>query len=331
MNESVTRIIPRLTLGLALLAVSAPAAAAGRAKSTSPTAGTVIVAGAKGKQREIRRRELVITDATVEGVQEIHVGRGTGTTLTFEVPLKAPGGVLLTDMKGIFFQPQLLEKGVVLVPKDDVSKNEPITLTVSLTDGTVLLFKLVSVPTDIDGGVDVSLKLEKHAAPDSASALKEQLEAVRAELDECKAGATGAGEGKIAAMLVAQDMDKPQTWNTVDKRPIRKLDKQSRLLVQARAVYRLLDFSFLLITVENRDPAKTWVLDKAQLSLSSGGESQDVRVRQVATEQPSLAPGDTEKIVLSFQTPQTNTEHSYTLSLTEKNGNRHVKLEDISL
>jgi hypothetical protein len=194
-----------------------------------------------------------------------------------------------------------------------------------------VVFKLISVQTDIDAAVDVSVRLEKKAAPESPSALKEQLEAVRGELDECKAASASAGEGQIAALLVAQDIDKPQTWNTVDKRPIRKLDKQSRLLVQARLVYRLLDLSFLLLTVENRDSQRTWVLDKAELSLGNGSEHQDVKVRHVATEQPALGPNETEKVIISFQAPQTTTEHSFTVSLFEKNGNRHVRLEDVSL
>lgn len=307
-------------------------ASKGHSKDAPSQAGSsTLVAGARGKQRDIKRRELVITDATVEGVQEIHVGKATGTTLTFEVPLKDPGGVLLADTRGLFFPPQIFDRGLVLVPKEDIAKSEPITLNVTLSDGTVVIFKLLSIAAEVDAAVDVALHLEKRAAPESPSALKEQLEVVRGELDECKAASASAGEGQIAALLAVQDLDKPQTWNTVDKRPIRKLDKQSRLLVQARAVYRLLDLSFLLLTVENRDPGRTWVLDKAELGLSGGGTSQDVKVRHVATEQPALGPGEVEKVVISFQTPQATTEHSYVVSLFEKNGNRHVKLEDVSL
>ena len=321
-----------LSVAIAAALTTSPAVIAkGRTKVPPPPPGQTTVAASHPKQRDIKRRELVITDANAEGVQEIHVGKATGTTLTFEVAVKDPGGVLLADTRGLFFQPQVFDRGLVLIPKDDISKNEPVTLNVTLVDGTVVVFKLFSVPNEVDAAVDVSLRLEKRAAPESPSALKEQLEAVRAELDECKAASASAGEGQIASLLAVQDLDKPQTWNTVDKRPIRKLDKQSRLLVQARAVYRLLDLSFLLLTVENRDPGKTWVLDKAELALAGGGESQDVKVRHVATEQPALAPGEVEKVVISFQTPQSTTEHSYTVSLFEKNGNRHVKLQDVSL
>jgi hypothetical protein len=86
-----------------------------------------------------------------------------------------------------------------------------------------------------------------------------------------------------------------------------------------------------LLTVENRDPGRTWVLDKAELGLAGGGTSQDVKVRHVATEQPALGPGEVEKVVISFATPQTSVAHSYVVSLLEKNGNRHVRLEDVDL
>jgi len=36
-------------------------------------------------------------------------------------------------------------------------------------------------------------------------------------------------------------------------------------------------------------------------------------------------------LVISFQGPQSSAEHSYAVSLFEKNGGRHVKLEGVGL
>jgi len=134
----------------------------------------------------------------------------------------------------------------------------------------------------------------------------------------------------VAALLIAEDIGKPQAF-LVERHAVRRLDKQSRLLVQTRMVYRLLDMSFLVLTVENRDGSRTWLMDKAKLSVGGGDVRQDVQVVTSLTETVSLAPDQEEKVVVAFRTPPQGAEHRYTLELLEKDGNRHVKLEDMNL
>jgi hypothetical protein len=123
------------------------------------------VAGAAdaAEKRELRRRALTIDDASLTSVPEIRVAGGTPTILTFEVPVK-DGGAVLADVRGVFFPPTQTDRTVMLVPKSDLSRPEP--LNVSLADGTVLTFKLVTVPGEADVQVDVSVALRERASPD---------------------------------------------------------------------------------------------------------------------------------------------------------------------
>lgn len=280
-------------------------------------------------KRELRRRTLTINDANANSVAEIHVAGGVPTTLVFEIPVKE-NGALLADVSKNFFPPQLTENAVLLVPRADVAPRRLTTLTVTLTDGTVLPFKLVSYPKDADIQVDVALAVEKHAAPGSAQALRATLTQVRSDLDECQANAGKAGISKVASLILSQDLDKPHSF-TVSQYTAHRLDKQNRLLVEVKRVYRLFDLTYVVVTVENRDPSKVWVLDRPEVAVTGQSQPSDVKVMLHAAELSALPPGETEKIVIVFNTPKQDVQHRFNVSLLEKNGNRHVRLEDLNL
>ena len=169
--------------------------------------GTIVPAQADaGERRELRRRTITIDDDTLSSVPEIRVAGGTPTILTFEVPVK-DGGAVLADVRGVFYPPTQTDKTVMLVPKADLARPEP--LNVSLADGTVLTFKLTTAPNEADVQVDVAIALRNHAKPDSAAALRMMNEQLRSELDECRDGAANAGATKVAALLLAQSLDQP--------------------------------------------------------------------------------------------------------------------------
>jgi uncharacterized protein (TIGR02268 family) len=306
------------SLAIAILVIVAPAAAlaAGNAKSSGAD-------GAKAK-RELRRRSLSINDANVSSLPEIHIAGGIATIVSFQVPLRE-GGAFIADVKGLMNPLSQSERFLVLVPKKDLPA--PLPLNVSLTDGTILTFKLLTVATDADAQVDVILDLQRNAAPDSAAALKASLVSVRAQLDECQAGSATAGVSKIASLFVQQNLDAPHAF---ERHEIRGGDKQSRLLVEARWVYRLLGMTYLVLTVENRDPVKSWVLDRAEVKLL-GSSSTDVKVLAVQAELATLPPDVAGKVVVAFSTPQQAAHQKVSLSLLEKEGSRHVVLEGIEL
>jgi len=280
-------------------------------------------------KRELRRRTLTITDANANSVAEIHVAGGIPTTLVFEIPVKE-NGALLADVSKNFFPPQLTENAILLVPRADVGKRNLTTLTVTLADGTVIPFKLVSNPKDADIQVDVALAVEKHAAPGSAQALRTTLSQVRSELDECQANAGKAGIFKIASLILGQDLGKPHSF-TVTQYTAHRLDKQNRLLVEVKRVYRLFEITYVVVTVENRDPSKTWVLDRPEVAVTGSSQTVDVKVMLHSAELPALPPGETERVVIVFNTPKQDVQHRFNISLLEKNGNRHVRLEDLNL
>lgn len=274
--------------------------------------------------RELRRRTLTIDDQTLGSLPEIHVAGGSATILTFEVPVREHGA-FIADTRGQFHQPTQTDRTLILVPKVDLA--EPAALNVTLTDGTVLSFKLLSLPKEADVQVDVVLALKARASPDSAQALRTTIEQLRGELDECQASSESAGAAKLAALLLGQNLDEPQAF---DRHALRGRDKQNRLLVEARWVYRLVGLTYLVFTVENRDPAKPWVLDRTEVKLAGSGDALDLRVLSTAAEVPLLAPGQEGKVVIAFKTPSRTASHRYTVTFVEKDGGRRVVLEGLS-
>ncbi len=275
-------------------------------------------------RRELRRRAIKIDDATLISVPEIHVAGGTPTILTFEIPVK-DGGAVLADVHGVFYPPTQTDRMVMLVAKADLARPEP--LSVSLADGTFLTFKLVTVPTEADVQVDVTVALREHARPDSAQALRMMNEQLRGELDDCRDGAANAGATKIAALLLAQNLEQPQTF---ERRPLHAGDKQSRLLVEGRWVYRMLGLTYMIFTVENRDPQRAWMLDRAEVRLTGGGEATDVKVVTAQAELQTLAPGTVERVVVAFETPSMSPTQRFKVIFHEKDGPRLVALEGLS-
>lgn len=295
----------------------------------SPAPAIASSARSHGHPRDVKRRSLRIDDANADTYYDVHVAFGTATTLAFQIGIRDKG-VTFADVKQRFFQPQLNDKTLLVVPKADLGAKETLELTVELEDGTVLPFKLSTLPDEADGLIDVYVDLSKRAAPESVGALKEQLETVQSQLDECKAGAAGQGIEKLAALLLAQDLGRPQTF-LAEHHSTHALDKQSRLLVETKVLYRLVDTSYLVLTVENRDSSRPWMLERAKLSIGNGDSSEEVKVFSAQPELVSLPPREVEKLVIAFRTPARETSHAFTLELLEKGGNRHVKLEDLGL
>ena len=277
-----------------------------------------------GDKRELRRRTLRIDDASLSSVPEIRVAGGTPTILTFEVPVKE-GGAVLADVRGVFYPPTQTDRTVMLVPKSDLERSQP--LNVSLADGTVLTFKLVSTATEADVQVDVTIALKERARPDSAAALRMMNEQLRSELDECRDGAANAGATKLAALLLAQSLDQPQSF---ERRPLRAGDKQSRLLVEGRWVYRMLGLTYMIFTVENRDPQRSWVMERVDVRLTGGAEAVDVKVVAAQAELPILPPGTAERVVVAFEAPPMSPSQRFKVSFHEKDGPRLVALEGLS-
>jgi len=275
-------------------------------------------------RRELRRRTLTIDDQTLGSLPELHVAGGSATILTFEISVR-DNGALVTDTRGLFHPPTQTDKTIILVPKADLT--QPAALSVTLSDGTVLSFKLVSVPREADVQVDVVLALQSRASPDSAQALRTTIEQLRGELDECQASSASAGAGKIAALLLGQSLDEPQVF---DRHTLKGADKQNRVLVEARWIYRLVGLTYLVFTLENRDPTKSWMLDRAEVKLTGAGEALDLRVLAAASEAQLVAPGQASTVVVAFKTPTQASAHRYTVTFVEKGGGRRVVLEGLS-
>jgi uncharacterized protein (TIGR02268 family) len=302
----------------ALAAFEAPAAPDG-------TSEAVVTSG----KRALKRRSIVVTDANFNEVQVVHVAAGVPTTLSFRQPLR-PESVILADTTDAFLPVKATENSIVLIPRRDLGKRALTTLTVTLADGTILPLLLSTVPGEADIGVDVNVSLVKLAPAESATVLKASLMELRADLDECRADQGAAGIAKLSSLVLQQDLSRPQVF---ERHELHRRDKQERLLVDVRQAYRIFGHTYLVLTLENRDPGRSWVLDRPELSVSGGGASQSIDVHVVSFQMDTVAvaPNQTAKLVLAFPTPPQGSDNSFCLQLLEKNGNRHVKLDGLSL
>ena len=278
-------------------------------------------------KRSLKRRTLSITDANFNDVQVIHVAGGVPTTVSFRQPIR-PESVILADTSNVFLPVKASEASIVLIPKRDLGRRSTTTLTVTLADGTIVPLVLSTLPSEADIGVDVDVALVKRAPAESAAALKAAAAELRAELDECRADQGAAGVAKVAGLVLQQDISEPQVF---ERHQVGRRDKQERLLVEVRQAYRIFGHSYLLLTLENRDPSRTWVLDHPELAAAGGGQSVDVQVVSFQMDPVSLAPNEMAKVVVAFRTPPQGSTNSFRLRLLEKNGSRHVTLDGLSL
>src|ERR1700730_704114 len=245
-------------------------------------------------QRKPVQRTIAITDETLSTVPEIHVGADWPTTLVFSTPLsKDNQAVMLAQPGHEFPPPKFTDTSVILIPRKDLPANGGAALTVTLSDGNILSFKLMSVATDVDLRIDVQLRLTKRAAPDSPEALKTTLEQLRAQVEECQSTSAAAGVSKIGALVLTE-----KAPEAVELRKLGKTDKQSRMLVSARYEYRLFGYTFLVLEIQNRDDAKIWELDGADLKLQGAGQAQDVQVASAAMDPSAIEPNATCRIAV---------------------------------
>jgi uncharacterized protein (TIGR02268 family) len=278
-------------------------------------------------QREPVQRTITITDDNLSSIPEIRVGADWPTTLVFSTPLsKDNQAVMLAQPGHEFAPPKFTDSSVILIPRKDLSASGGAALTVTLADGNILSFKLVSVPKAFDLRVDVELKLSKRAAPDSPEALRTTLEQLRAQVEECQSSSATAGVSKIGALVLAE-----KNPAAVEMRKLGRTDKQSRMLVSAKYEYRLFGYVFVVLEMQNRDDAKIWELDGADVKLQGSGSNQDVQVASAAMDPPAIEPNATGRIVVGFKVPEQQRGQQFSVGLREKNGSRHVQLDNLSL
>jgi hypothetical protein len=276
--------------------------------------------------RELKRRSVVVTDETKD--IEVHTAAAIVVTLTFPVDVRQ---ALLADPDGRFDEPQRRGRVLVLLPKRNIPRGHAVIMTVTLEDGTLLPnFVLSTLKAEADLTLDVDVQMRRKAGGDSASALKMQVTELQSRLDECQQAASNAGTKKVAELVLRQDFSKPAAF-VAERHGIRVLDKQSRILVQLRTAYRLFDSTYLVLTAENRDPDKAWVMERAEISIAGGSSAVETRVLHVTKEMDVVPPGVESRMAITFQTPTHDTAQRFVVRLFEKNGNRHVELTDVKL
>jgi uncharacterized protein (TIGR02268 family) len=276
-------------------------------------------------QRRLERRTLTITDSSFQDVPVVHVAKGVPTTVSFGQAIRRES-ILLADTSDAFLPPRATETTLVLIPTRDLAPHAVATVTVTLADGTLVPLLLETDSRAADIAVDVAVNLSKRAGPESLPALKALVLQLRGELDECRGDSGRAGVVKVARLLLEQD---PSNTPWV-RQELHHRDKQDRMLVEVVRSYRLFGHTYLLLTLENRDPSASWVLDRAELSASDGRTSMDVPILAVEIDVPILQPDETARLILAFGSQPSAIHEHFRLQLLQKNGTRIVRLENLS-
>lgn len=278
--------------------------------------------------REPLKRTITIDDASVSTIPEVRVSGGLATVLSFSVPLaERETNAIEGAYKARFHQiAQTTDRTIVLVPIRDLEG--PIPVNVSLRDGTVLVFKCVTVPRYYDGQVEVNIALRSRAPVESVAALKTRIGVLQGELDQCRATSGDAGTTKVASLLLTQNFDQPQAF---DRRRLKRADKDKRLLLEAQWAFRLLGLTYVVMSVENRDPDRAWSLDHAEVKVVNGKTLTDVAVKAVVSELTVLPPDQVEHVVVAFPTPTASGPVTIAVTLHERDGGRSATLSGIDL
>jgi hypothetical protein len=251
--------------------------------------------------------------------------------LLFNVPLaRGDKAVLLSSgsSEAPFEPAEFTETYVRILPRADLPAGTWASLTVSLADGNVLTFRLVSDPKEVDVRLDVDVRLRKRAAPDSPGVLRATIDQLREKLDECQSAAPAAGVAKIVSLILRE-----KEAQAVEMRSVRGADKQNRMLMRAQNAYRLFGYTFVVFSLQNRDDSKLWEMDRAEIRLQGAGQAIDIEVAAAAMEPATLDmnPSTVGKVVVAFKTPVQQQGQRFTIGLRERNGSRHVQLDSLEL
>lgn len=277
--------------------------------------------------RQLVQREIEINDENVNEVPMLRMAKDVPLMMTFSQPLRGP--IMLAEHEGNFAIQQQSD-GVLLMAYREPNPKAVVTLTATVEDGTMVVFSIGPDSKETDVRVHVSVKLRRKATMDSPIVLKAINEELRGELDACHSMSGDDGIRKMAALALEQEMGRPLAF-TVERRQMRKIDKQSRLLVEVKALYRLFEHSYLVLSVKNRDPDRVWVLEKPELESTGSRGKFPLKVVTFSTGKPQLAPDEEEKIVIAYQTPEESLGKHLMVRLKEKQGNRHVTLAGLDI
>jgi uncharacterized protein (TIGR02268 family) len=272
--------------------------------------------------RQVRTRTVTVgtPDAVVP---ELHVAPGYGTVLTFQSTVRE--AKTLRAAAALFQTLAWQERNVIVLPKQVVKT--PVMLVVTMTDGATFSFSLVTKKS-----VDMQVNVLR-AAVDSPEALQRQVGALSTQLGECRDGSEKMGPQNVASFILSQSTqvrgrEQPQVFESHE---LRGADKQSRLLVEARRVYRVLGYTFVVLSVDNRDPQRSWILGRPEVRVT-GSKNSELTVDAQRAEQLELLPDNQERVIIGFRTPpEVGPKDRYTITLKEKDGLRQAQLTNLEL
>jgi hypothetical protein len=313
----------RTTLAAVLFASPIAFADPSPARTTKTTPPVVLAQ--ENHEHQPANRTLSLTDDNRNFVPELHVAPGVPTTLI--LPLNVDkNGTRLADSNGLLYPLLVQANTAVVTPKAELAPGVAVPMSVALEDGTLLSFVIRSAPGPIDFQVSVEVHFTRNNAPESVESLKAEIAQLQSRIDELQSNSVNAAVAHVANLLLSQEPG-TATARTFEGHRVHSRDKQSRLLVEASYVYRLFSKSYLLLTVENRDPSRVWVLDRAEVHLKSSSETVSIPVQHVESDIKSLPPEETARVVVVFDTPPQSSGQTLEVSLLEKAGARPVTLE----
>lgn len=270
--------------------------------------------------RKVVNRTLVFDDQST--IPEVHLAKGIPTTLSFPVKLAQ---VAVRDDEHLLYKERISNNVLVLTPKETLPKGQVVPVSVTLEDNSVLSFLAVSDPAQVDYQLAIEVKFQR-AAPASVESLKQTIAELQSRLDELQSDSPRLAVRQITSLVLSQDPQSPAA-KTFTGYTLHGADKQSHLVLRVHHLYRLFRYSYLLLTVQNRDPSKVWVLDHPELRFVGSAETQTITILSFESEKQSLGPEELSKIAVAFESPAQTPGQKIIIRLVEKGGPRQAEIE----
>lgn len=243
--------------------------------------------------RERIERRVILSGNPSELVPEVRIAAGTATLLRFDAALDR--GAVEVEGRERFQLMDAGERVLVLEPRVELGPGERLLLRVRYADGATPaqgVFALVSHESKVDARVDVFRRRDSiEVLRAELTDVRAQLASKEAELDALHARCQASGPaGLVLAGLVDVEGARGHTL----KRVTTAKSEGGLSYVDGMALHAFA-WSVFEIVVRN-EGSEPWTATTARLSsLSRGGRVEVVAVR---TRQPSIAPGETGRVVI---------------------------------
>lgn len=290
----------------------------------------VVLATAGAAPRGPVTRALIYPEATVaaQTPPEIRI-RADGTPVSLYLP-----GLALDGRAEVHFVTtpdrlvlRIAEHTAYLHALKAARPGDRAVLTLTLDGGRPLTFTVRTVAED--AAADTSVQIRLPVAPGETPALCEAaVQRVRDELRACLDTDRERGVSLVASLL----LDAPEGGEVLETRGLGVRDKQGRIFVEVVDAVRLFGHTYVRLSLENRDGSgKVWQPGEPAVVVEGPGPRRRSLAVVSVRDAEAVETGAAARMVIAVETPQLPKGAKVRLTLPEREGDRHLVLDDLSL